>query len=292
MATLQEKLNKKHELAKEIFDKLGGHYIYSWEKDIVSFVSSLVSYNMGRDLNMGEHISVAEVKEKSLEYLSLLGNYTKAKFIEESSGRIITIDYDDAFDSFCSMHFISDEDDSISLIGSPILQLVSTGHQIDSIVCAHESIHFMKDTSLLEYRDNVYVEAIPIFLELLCLENGKVLADEMFRRRIQGLTKDDFYFKTLNFMSENKMYYFEHKGDNPYHVEDYLCTSIGGYIFSFYVAVILFNQYKQNPKRVLELVRNVIEHKMTTREMFGNKLNFGNGKEIFEKEYSELKKVL
>lgn len=287
-----KKIIAGYQKSKELFDMLGGQYIYSWDKKIIYLVGEIVNYDLNRDVSLGNVLSAEEVYERSLGNLSLLGDRTKVMFVQKSQNRIIIDDTISTFDSCCAMGFSKSLFGKFLEVGNGRLYLSGSSYEMDAIVHAHEFVHFLKDSSLEEYRNNLYVEAIPIFLEILCMENNKPMAEEMFKRRNSTVTREFNNFRTLDFLVSQGKYVLPYDGKSVHHIENYLCTKWAGYVYSFYVAVILFNQYKVNPKRTLEMINDVIEHKCTTRVMFRSGLKIDNYDEVFEKEYSELKKVL
>ena len=277
---------------KEMFDKFRCYYLYSFNKPVISLVGNLVTYELKEETCYGDIISYDELLERSLDNVSLLGEYTKASFLSRSRDKISFIEGLDSFDICCTMRFPKSDIAKHFMSGVERIYLPTTYHEIDAMVLSHEIVHFLKDSSLKEHRSKIYVEAIPIFLELLCLDEGKSFALEIFKRRNNMIRMHYEAYKCWNNIAENGLYYLPYDGSNGKHLEDFMCTKMASYIYSFYIAVLLYNQYKVNSKKVLELVRDVIEHRSDTLTMFGDSLKISNRYETFEKEYSDLKKVL
>ena len=89
--------------------------------------------------------------------------------------------------------------------------------------------------------------------------------------------------------------YFEYDEEEYYmrSVYEYIRSYIGRYLNSFYYAIILYNMYKENPKKILGYVSKVLNHELTTYDMLIDLNIYGDIKgEVFENEINSIKRSL
>ena len=197
------------------------------------------------------------------------------------------------FDCRCTITFINKENTNEweEEYISALIELPDKYFEIDSISIGHEFIHLLKDISYKEIKNYIFIETLPIFFELLCYENERIMSDEILKYRLINLSKAYSKYK----INHEKLILSTWTSDNTSHnlIESYICTTEASYLYSFYNAVILYNQYKINQKRTLELIKKVLEHEITTKSLMNEiSLNQNQRNEIFDKEIGILKKVL
>lgn len=149
----------------------------------------------------------------------------------------------------------------------------------------HEHIHALKETNYEEYIDGqILGDVIPIFYELLMSDKYEKTKKMIMLFRISSLKEDKkHYDNAISKMSKKDL-------KDLYKV---VATRSGQYLNSFYYSLLLYNLYKSEPKKVLELVNNVLNHEMTTRGMLEELgLLYSDEKDIFEEEFDVIRKVL
>lgn len=171
-------------------------------------------------------------------------------------------------------------------------------YDIDVYTLTHEHCHSLKDTNPLEAKNNlIFGEVIPIFYELFTLdyENPKKII--MLENRLKHLNyiKYDYIMANELIKEEIGCTYFEYDEEEYYmrSVYEYIRSYIGRYLNSFYYAIILYNMYKENPKKILGYVSKVLNHELTTYDMLIDLNIYGDIKgEVFENEINSIKRSL
>lgn len=152
-----------------------------------------------------------------------------------------------------------------------------------SVMFGHELIHLVKETNYEEYVDAyVYSDVIPLLFEMIKMydvDSPRVLLAE----RMQLLLTDKKNFDEVTASINGEF--------NEY--QRYIQSRAGEYLNSYYYALILFNMYKSNPREILDYIRLVLNHKITTRGML---MALGiykdlEYKDVFEEEFDLVKKI-
>ena len=160
-------------------------------------------------------------------------------------------------------------------------------YDVDIISLGHEHCHALKETNYNEHKNQLTLgEVIPIFYELINYENN-FLKQKCLEYRLFCLKEQkERYLAISHFIRQNKIYEY----DNIY---EYAKNYLGSYFGGFYYAIILYNMYKIDPIKILNLVNQVLSHKITTLDML-KKLNIHHNilGTSFETEMTIMKKVL
>lgn len=162
----------------------------------------------------------------------------------------------------------------------------------------HEHCHALKDTNLLELKDTLILgEVIPIFYELFTFDGNDISKKIMLEERLCCLYNNKCLYDCSNkYIFEEQGCYHTNYDPEEYHLRtiyEYVRSYLGLYINSFYYAVILYNMYKINPKKMLSYISKVLSQELTTYEMLVQLGIYADIKgEIFEKELNSIKRTL
>lgn len=158
---------------------------------------------------------------------------------------------------------------------------------VDIISLGHEHCHALKETNYKEHQNALIIgEVIPIFYELINYENDFL--------RIKYLQN------RLFFLNEQKEIYLELKNqiktNNTNEIKsiyEYTKSLYSSYLGGFYYALTLYSMYKKDPLKILNMVNDVLSHKITTIDML-KRLNLYRSilGQKFEYEITNMKKVL
>ena len=158
-------------------------------------------------------------------------------------------------------------------------------NRFSHIFLAHEFNHALKDTNYQEFLSLFIAgEVIPLFFELITLDN--------FNTDI----KKNFLQTRMAMMSNNCQIYYEAKtriNENE-EIFNFIKSDAGKYANALYLALLLYNMYRKNPKQVLEEVKKVLYQKQTTIELL-NKLgiyNIKNSNIIVTNELNKIHKLI
>ena len=137
----------------------------------------------------------------------------------------------------------------------------------------------------------------PIFYELIDYENSKLKIKHLEYRLFWLTEQKETYLAISKILKDNinnyKLSFLNDDINATQNIYEYVKSYFGSYLGGFYYALILYNMYKVNPEIILNLINDVLSHKITTLDML-NKLNiYGSIEgETFEKEINTIKKVL
>lgn len=192
--------------------------------------------------------------------------------------------------------------DDIKIILNPGLisnyHLPKKIHNIDIICLGHEHCHALKETDYTEHKNYLILgEVIPIFYELINYENDFLKEKHLEYRLVWLKNQKDIYlalFKILKeSISSHKLSFLQDDINKTINMYEFVKSASGCYLGGFYYALILYNMYKEEPIKILNLVNDVLSNKITTFDML-NELNIycNITGETFEKEITNIKKVL
>ena len=147
------------------------------------------------------------------------------------------------------------------------------------ISITHEFIHMLKDTNINEYVLMFrYSEIIPLLYELISMNESKN-REQLLKNRLI----------LLKYEVENINFVIEQIKLNPILRNQYLCvlSQSGKYILDLYYALQLYELYLIEPHTILEQIRLVLNHTITTQEMLikldlYDKLDYNTYKESFK----------
>lgn len=126
-------------------------------------------------------------------------------------------------------------------------------NDLASIYFGHEIIHSLKDTNPSEYQYMLkYADVIPMFYELI--ESDKyddISKKAIINNRLALLNSIKKEMRDDDFYSDN-------------YIKKIICSKKCQYLNSFYYSILLYKIYKSNPKYILDLVKLVLNGKITT----------------------------
>ncbi len=279
-------------------DNLGNDYISPKEARVVEVVGSCLRNVNIEEYYLGVGISRDQLMDRGFKSVLLLGSELEPRLREtidktpiNESEEIQRCNMGGEF-SFKHDQFGRPIKDSITAK----LNILVKPLEIDGIVLGHEFIHLMKDTNYDELKSSLYTEALPMFLEFICFDKGIEFAPELLKMRIDVLGRQYDYYREFALESERQHKNFgrEFKGIGyRKSLEEFACTLGGSYLNSFYVALVLYNMYKDNPKKVLEMVRKVLQKEMITKDLCDRLGVISEEQdETFVREFEGLNKVL
>lgn len=285
--------------SKKYMDKMNINYLSKEDFLICEYViDQLVNIDVD-NIYYGKSILINELKEKSLEEIKIFGIDIKNKIIDLLYRTPFNYDFDKDSKFGTEISYSFDESDSlVSKIGIVSGYIVpSKLYELSVYHFVHEYIHMLKDTNYDEYKSFISLgEVIPLFYELMIYNPDEMLKKELLRLRMFWLFENRKDYLLLDYLYLGEWineFVCETDNDCKCDVYEFMISKIGCYLNSFYYAVILYNMYKDNPKKILDLVSRVLKQEITTLEML-NILNiYGdiNGS-VFEKELDVIRKVL
>ena len=285
---MNSQMKEETKQVKKVFELLGIKYIDYRDKKIINYVSKMLNtVNTGADISVGT-IDYNTAIAGSLENLKVLG---MEPYIKVSSF-ISTI-------PFLPIHPVSYGYSchiSYDLIDETLEVDKSSGTVVNYKVpqkpdimaplhIGHEHIHVLKETNYEEYIDSqILGDVIPMFYEFLMCDKYEDMKKLIMSFRLFSLKEDKkHYDNAINQMKKREL-------KDLYKV---IATRSGQYLNSFYYSLLLYNLYKNDSKRVLELVNRVLNHEMTTREMLEELgILYSSNTQVFEEELRIIKKVL
>lgn len=277
-------------------DQLKINYLSKDDIEICNYVSNLISYTPLSIFNLEKSINLKTLIDMSLtqiEFLKLKDNSKISDIISKTP--IHHSQPKHIFKTIIGYSLEKNQEyfetvipDSGSIYQYDIPRKL---YLSDITPFSHELCHSLKDTNYKEYV-NIYTidEVIPMFYDLISIEN----TDNIKKRNLQ-IRMHYSYLNKLEFLTIQEFIENELNKDVKYNrnVYNYLQSRDGCYLNSFYYTLILYHMYKENPLKILTLVKKVLNHEITTIEML-NYLGIYNNiqGEIFEKELNEIKKIL
>ncbi len=273
---------------KRIFEMLGIKYIDYKDKRIINYVSSMLdTINIRTGVYTGT-IDYNSAVAGSLDNLKVLG---MAPYIKVSSF-ISTIPFymvnPNSNGYACHVTYTLDDETLEVDKNSGTIACYKVPQRPDILAplhIGHEHIHALKETNYDEYIDGqILGDVIPIFYELLVSDKFLETKKMIMLFRLSSLKEDKkHYDNAISQMSKKDL-------KDLYKV---IATRSGQYLNSFYYSLLLYNLYKSEPKKVLEMVNKVLNHEMTTREILEELgILYSDKKQVFEEELDVIRKVL
>ncbi len=285
---MNSQMKEETKQVKQIFEILGIKYIDYRDKKIINYVSRMLNtVNTGADVSIGT-IDYNTAIIGSLENLKVLGMepYTKV------SSFISTVPFlpIHPISNGYSCHISYSVDDKTLEVdkNSGTIAHYKVPQRPDIMAplhIGHEHIHALKETNYEEYIDGqILGDVIPIFYELLMSDKYEEMKKLIMSFRLASLKADKkHYDNAINQMKKKEL-------KDLYRV---IATRSGQYLNSFYYSLLLYNLYKSEPKKVLELVNKVLNHEMTTRGMLEELgILYSEKTQVFEGELDIIRKVL
>ena len=298
MDNLEEIVKLQRESKKQI-DKMKVDYFSNEDYLICEYVSDqLVNIDISQ-INYGKIVSLNELIEKSLEEIKNVGININNNVLN----LLIKTPFEYVIDEKCqfgtAVSYSFDNNDFVIPDSGIITKYLvpSELYELSIYHLAHEYIHAMKDINYNEYKSCITLgEVIPLFYELMIYNPDELLKKELLKFRMFWLLnnkKDYLLFDYLYLDEWLKEWICETDNDCKCDVYEFMMTKDGCYLNSFYYAVILYNMYKETPKKILDLISRVLKHEITTLQMLELLGIYGyiNG-QVFEKELAGIKKIL
>ena len=277
------------------------NYLNYDDINVCHYVISQLSYTDNFRIKKGRIISLKSMKEKSLEEVRIFGDDIYSR-VQDLLSTVPINRCNNIFDFQCRVGYDMDDKNNIIDPNSGKIDCYIVPRYLFEYCIFrldHEHIHALKETNYEEYK-NAFVlgEVIPMFFELIIFDPRNIIRRELVKDRLSSLniTKKNFtfvdeYIQNYGFISFNSI-----DGDDYYQqrsIYEYLRTRDGCYLNSFYYALILYNMYKENPKKILDFVSRVLKQEITTLDMLNCLGIYGdiNGG-TFEKELGLIRKLL
>ena len=285
-----EEISRKYIDAANAGRKLCLNYLEKEDIEVCKYMKKHIPNNIDiSDIYLGNQLSLEKFINRSLDEISIFGLEFVSKIKELLSNVSIDRNGDDLF-SFCTyVIYLLNEDDSICFDSGRVdsYHMPSELFEISVFDFSHEHIHSLKDVNYYEYV-NAYVlgETIPMFYELVSFNSDDIFKRDNMKTRLYFLNNNKNVFvvsdEIYNMVSVNEKY-----------LHEYIRSMSGCYLNSFYYATILYNMYKETPKKILGLVSGVLKHNITTKDMLELLGVYGDIRgEVFEGELGQIKRIL
>lgn len=295
-----KKLIEEFREQKEVFDSLKINYLYDEDINVCNYViNHLWGFDI-KDINYGKIIPLDELVSKSMSILKIFGNNIYLQIQDIVSESSIHSGFENKYDFFTTIGFDINSDGEI-IIDSGVVDgyvIPQKIYQLSVYHMAHEHIHALKETNYAEYKDGITLgETIPLFLELIIYNPDEVLTKELIKFRIRSLISNKIEYRDF----DNLLYKCDRESilngrtiiDENARMCEFLRSRVGCYMNSFYYSLILYNMYKETPKKILTFVNKVLNHEMTTFEMLKALSLYADIRgEIFEKEIKKIRKII
>lgn len=286
---------------KRMFDMEKMNYMSNMDIKVCDYVSSQLPFIDIKGVYVGKDITLDELKKKSLDELKVFGAevYSSANSII-SEVPIELIDTDDfQFGTGVSYNHLND---GTIIPDSGIIHRYVVPKNISEFSIynfTHEQIHGLKETNYDEYHCSLVIgETIPLFYELISNGPNEILKQELIKFRLYNLYGDKEDYEIFRDLYENTSMFdlfISNDGDvcSKKGLYDFIRLKRGRYLNSFYYALILYNMYKETPKKILDLVSRVLTHEMTTIQLLEYLNIYGDIRgEVFEKEMRNIRKLV
>lgn len=285
---MNSQMKEETKKEKKYFELLGIKYIDYRDKKIINYVSKMLNtVNTGADVSVGT-IDYNTAIAGSLENLKVLGMepYTKVSSFISTVPFLPIHPISNGYSCHIS-YFVDDKTLEVDKFSGAVAhyKVPQRPNIMAPLHIGHEHIHALKETNYEEYIDSqILGDVIPMFYEFLMCDKYEEMKKLIMSFRLFSLKKDKkHYDNAVNQMKKREL-------KDLYKV---IATRNGQYLNSFYYSLLLYNLYKSEPKRVLELVNKVLNHGMTTREMLEELgILYSLNTQVFEEELRIIKKVL
>lgn len=273
---------------KKAFDILGLKYLTPEDKRAANYVANSLG-----DIKTGAIVSEKTVLFEDIFHKSVANMKIFGDDISLSSFRFSLVSFLPIINySYAYMtRIIFDVDDKTMQVDreSGRVESFKIPKKMDEVTAdiflTHEFIHGLKDVNYNEYiLVNSLGDVIPLFYEMIQVEND--------------VRKKEFLNIRMNLLNNERYSYIDvstrmKKSKNDKDLYKVVQSRSGEYLNSFYYALGLYHIYRKNPKRILELVKKVLNKEITTLDML---LYLGiyhvNLDREFSYELNEIRKVL
>lgn len=280
-------LKKQIMMQKKALDMLGINYMNS---DDIKNAYFMVQQLKGIEKTGCQFIkkSLSSVTLESLIGIGIFGEDILRRLNDIIANAACYACYDSELMYACHITFSVDEGKVLEDTGTvDHYKIPRKYNQVSPIFLGHEHIHALKETNYQEYKDTQRIgDVIPLFYELLQAKGDtKTVYDNWVNSRFELLldSKDTFVETRLR-MKES----FRDKD-----LYKLIATRSGQYLNSLYYAIVLYNIYLDDQELVLNLVKKVLNHEMTTMDLLTTLGLYGKDNDnIVINEMNELKKSL
>lgn len=285
--------------AKKQIDRVKMNYLSNKDFLICDYVlKQLVNIDVSK-IDRGKRISLETMVEKSIEEMKIFGMEIENKTLGLLAKTPIRCGYDEEGQFGTAVSYAFDRTDNVIPNSGMIDEYIipSKLYEFSTYCFAHEHIHAMKETNYKEYKNAITLgETISLFYELMIYNPDEVLKKELLKFRMFWLLnnkKEYILFDNLYIDAWINEWGCETTSDSKSNIYVFMISKIGCYLNSFYYAVILYNMYKESPKKILDLVSRVLKHEITTLQLLEILGIYGDIRgNIFEKELNGIKKIL
>lgn len=289
---------KRNIIEKEAHDRFRGYYLFDEDLEICKYMLDRVPYINVKSVITGDVISLNELKDISLEEMAIFGNdiYLRLKDIVSNTPISLEEDYFLKYRTVFGFD-INNGDVNVRKVTFDKYCISRDTYDLSIFLLCHEHIHALKDTNYYECIDTLR-EVLPLFYELIVFDPDDKLSVEMIRVRMSWLLSNRNEYNIYNNLMKNKILMpglsntfedcFARGG-----LYDYFRLKVGMYLSGFYYAMILYNLFKETPKKILDLVSKVLRKEITTFDMLYALDIYGDIRgDVFEREFSNIKRLI
>jgi len=246
-------------------------------------------------ITLGNQISLFEMIVNTMNYIRVFGDetYYKAEDLLMYSPNIPIKDLPTDFAT--NITYMVDDVSGLVKCGEFKEFIIPKQiYECSAINYGHEVFHALKDSNYNEHKNSYTLgETIPLFYELISLNNGDIYSKDMIKMRLFLLYKHGIEYnfaKDLMEIEEEKTDLDKWSGRKFSH---YMLSRVGCYINSFYYATILYSMYKVTPDKIMNLINKVLNHEITTLDMLITLGIYNDIKgEVFENELEIVRKLI
>lgn len=268
---------------------MGLSYLNNIDIDICEYVLEQIPNDIDiQSVCLGNIISLWELKSRSLDEIKIFGDDNVLRINNLMNSVVINNNEEDLFYFSTYVVYSLNDDGSVCLDSGRVdsYQMPVDLYEISTFSLCHEHIHALKDVNYSEYVNSfVLGETISLFYELInCDKNIK---KEYVKMRLYNLNNDRENFIISNDLFNNAL------DEEDRLLFEHIRSKVGVYLNSFYYAIILYNMYKDSPKKILNLISRVLRHEITTLELLKMLDIYGDIRSsIFEKELGNIKRLI
>lgn len=283
--TFQERLTLMCAIDKAKTYKM--NFVDEDDLKVIKYVSKVLDTFKMEPATVKNRMTLNEAKIESIKLLELFGGDIASRAESLLNKTSILEVHPLPFIYSCNIKFDLDQNDEVLKNSGRFLD-VKVPSVMDTsapVLLGHECIHLLKETNYEEYVDAfVYSDVIPLFFELVKMndvESPKVLFAERMHLLLTDKVNFDEYTRRIEYNDFDKELY------------EYSQTRAGEYLNSFYYAIVLFKMYKENKKDILNYIKLVLNHKITTRELLSILGIYKNMdcRDIFESEFNKVRSI-
>lgn len=287
---------------RKVHDNLGLKYLDKVDLEICNYVLDQLFLIDVDKINLGDEISVDELVDIALNELDKMGGSVSLDAKKNIYAKpLVKVDNDHSLQMTTSISYgVNDNGDVLEDSAKFLYFFIPEKlYEVSGYFFGHEQLHALKDINYSEYvNQRTLGEVIPIFFEFMIYSPKETMKKELLKVRMGNIFDNAFNFELFDVaFRENRFNEIilgeDEESIRKSKVYEYVRTKMGCYLNSFYYALILYNMYKQTPKKILDMVSKVLIHEMTTMEMLKQLGIYGDIKgEVFESELQNVKRLI